>query len=106
MEAEDSKGNVEQKIVNFSVNSKINSSVKVSLSNSSATIPQGKSMYLKKESVSPSSAAITFVSNNTNVATVDANKGYVYAKSNGSTQIRAVDSQGKTAAICEITVSN
>ncbi|MBQ5852411.1 MAG: Ig-like domain-containing protein, partial [Lachnospiraceae bacterium] len=76
----------------------------VKLSNSSATIPQGKSLYLKKESVSPSSAKITFVSSNTNVATVESNTGYIYAKSTGSATINALDSGGSTVASCAVTV--
>lgn len=92
----------------YVVNSKTTSSVKVDLSHTSASIPQGKTMYINAKSVSPASAAIKYISNNSNIATVysSGTKAYITGVNNGKTQILAVDSSGKTAAICDVTITN
>ncbi len=77
------------------------SNAAVSLSSSSQTVPQGKTLYLQA-STNPSGAAVTWSSSNSSVASVS--NGYVYAASEGTAQITA--SSGSGSAACSVTVTD
>ncbi|MCI1956496.1 MAG: SH3 domain-containing protein [Oscillospiraceae bacterium] len=72
----------------------------VSLSASSASVPQGKTLWLKA-SASPSGASVTWTSSNPAVAKVT--NGYVYAVAPGTAQIKA--SAGAGSASCGVAVT-
>lgn len=72
----------------------------VSLSASSASVPQGKTLWLKA-SASPSGASVTWTSSNPSVAKVT--NGYVYAVAPGTAQIKA--SAGAGSASCGVAVT-
>lgn len=101
MECQDTAGNIGQRILDYKVAA---SSVQVGLINSNVTLAKGKTMYLKKTSVSPAGSKVSYVSQNSNVVTVDSNLGYVYGVGNGTTKVLVVDSAGRTAATCSFTV--
>lgn len=72
----------------------------VSLSSSSQTVPQGKTLLLQA-TTNPSGASVTWASSNPSVASVS--NGYVYAASAGTAQITA--SSGSGSASCSVTVA-
>lgn len=72
----------------------------LTLSNTSGTIPKGKSYYVKA-SVSPTGADVTWTSSNTGVATV--NNGFIYGNQPGSAVITA--KSGSKTATCRVTVT-
>lgn len=72
----------------------------VTLSESSQSIPQGKTLWLKA-STNPSGVAVTWTSSNTSVAQVK--NGYVYAVAPGAAQIKA--SAGSGSASCSVAVT-
>lgn len=73
----------------------------VSLSASSQTVPQGKTLYLQA-ATNPSGASVTWTSSNPAVASVS--NGYVYAAAEGTAQITA--SSGSGRASCSVTVTD
>lgn len=76
----------------------------ISLSNSSGSVPAGKSFYVKA-SVTPSDSFVTWTSSNPSVATVenDNNYGYVLGRSPGTAVITATS--GSVSAQMTITVT-
>lgn len=73
----------------------------VSLSSSSQTVPQGKTLYLQA-TTNPSGVSVTWTSSNPAVASVS--NGYVYAAAEGTAQITA--SSGSGYAFCSVTVTD
>ncbi len=73
----------------------------VSLSSSSQTVPQGKTLYLQA-TTSPSGASVAWASSNPSVASVSG--GCVYASAEGTAQITA--STGSGSASCSVTVTD
>ena len=74
----------------------------LTLSNSSGTVPAGKTYYIKAN-VTPSGSSVTWTSSNNAVATVS--NGFIYAVAPGSAAITASDAAGEHKAVCNVTVT-
>lgn len=74
----------------------------LSLSNTSGTVPVGKTFYIKANNAGTGSS-LKWTSSNSSVATVS--NGYIYAVAPGTATITVSDSSGANSATCTVTVT-
>lgn len=87
----------------FKVTAGSSSMNSLTISNDSATIPAGKTFYLKAVA-SPASEQVYFSTNNSSVATVSS-RGLIYGVGSGTAKITAYDASGSITKTCNVTVT-
>ncbi len=104
VDVKDAKGRIATKTLVYVVSSSSSpAAASISISNTSGTVPAGKSFYVKAV-VTPSSERAYFTSSDGSIATVS-ERGFVYGVSPGTAVITAMDKTGKIKKTCTVQVT-